>query len=309
MNNTAVAYFHPLYWPCGCKCIPLKGLILTRAPGADVDRFRDRGYNGRGIRRGAAAGTRREKGRDCMRRSACLCLIGLMLLGLAPAGAGALSWQDVWALFDRKEKPVLSGDALRDDIRARAEVLRQLGIVGLDDQEAEQMAQAMEGIPEEYRDGIDLTREILIQIGIGKEDPHSGEWRPTSHRVYAFDTEVFDLEHMYTNFLKGVAAVNRGEFAITGVEEDTSKVDWQAGNGEQTIRFLYDGHPHSFTAEVIYDWMDLRVVDFMNEVFEKEGNPKRLYRCAGPGDQIIVLFYEAGEWADRFEALTGLELE
>jgi hypothetical protein len=94
----------------------------------------------------------------------------------------------------------------RDELNRLSEELAALGIGPVKDEQIDSLVKGYEALPEEHRSGIDLTHELLYEIGMGDYDYDSGDWKPSSHRVYAFDTEVFDINRMYTNFLKGVSA-------------------------------------------------------------------------------------------------------
>lgn len=232
----------------------------------------------------------------------------VLLTGLAalPVAAGASVLEGAWDfLFGGAGLEAQTPEEIRAGLIERAEVLKDLGIGPVEDDQLDAVVRHIESIPKEYRDGIDPTLQLLYAVGMGDYDYDTGEWEPSSDRVYAFDTEVYDLNRMYTNFLTGVSAINRDEFSITDVQEDVSQVDWDAGTGTQTIRFTYDGHPYEYAATVNYDWLDMGVVAFMNGVFEAEGNPKRLY-CIEY--EPVIMFYDTPEWAARFEKATGVAL-
>lgn len=150
-------------------------------------------------------------------------------------------------------------------------------------------------------------RMLLGYWGYGDYDDN---WNriPTSDQVYAFDCEVFDMSTMYTEFMNGVIAISGGEFAITDIEEDTSQVDYDKDEGKQILTFKYNGKPYTFEAEFYGDWLDCSVIGFMNDVFEAEGNPKRLL-ATDDGGQGCILFYNTPEWGKELEALTGMELD
>jgi hypothetical protein len=222
---------------------------------------------------------------------------------LIPAGAQASMMDGIRDFLFGKDLPqVRTVEDARAELADLSKTLATLGIGPVKDAQIDSLIENYESIPAEYRDGIDLTLQLLYAIGCGDHIFDSGKWKPTSHKVYAFDTEVFDMNRMYTNFLMGVEAINRGEFSITDVQEDVSQADWDTDTGTQTIRFSYNTHPYAYAAKFYGDWLDMGVVAFMNGVFEAEGTPKRLYCC---GDQIQILFYDTPEWAARFEEVTG----
>lgn len=68
---------------------------------------------------------------------------------------------------------------------------------------------------EQYGDFVLL---LLSRLGEGEYDYDTGIWTPTSSQVYAFDAEVYDIEHMYALFLQGVSSIVPG-FECTDVTE------------------------------------------------------------------------------------------
>ena len=52
------------------------------------------------------------------------------------------------------------------------------------------------------------TTSLLSLLGSGTTDFSTLNWSPSTNGVYAFDAEVSGLDEMYTNFLRGVSALN-----------------------------------------------------------------------------------------------------
>ena len=81
-----------------------------------------------------------------------------------------------------------------------------------------------------------------------------------------------------------------------------------ADNYQDTvISFKYNGTEYSFNAEYYYDWFDDDFIGFINGVFEKEGNPNRIYYLTD-SYQTLILLYNTPQWFSQFEKTTGLEL-
>ncbi len=80
-----------------------------------------------------------------------------------------------------------------------------------------------------------------------------------------------------------------------------------AGSGVQVLRFRCNGNPYEFRAEAYYDWMDMRVVDFMNGVLETEQAEKRLW-VSSDGYQGCIIFFNTKEWAKEFRRIMGYGL-
>ncbi len=63
------------------------------------------------------------------------------------------------------------------------------------------------------------TAMLLAAVVSGTYDYENWTWTPGSRSVSAFDVEVMDISHMYTNFLKGVSAIGCGELEFTNVAD------------------------------------------------------------------------------------------
>lgn len=185
--------------------------------------------------------------------------------------------------------------------------LESLGITGITKEQVETMEGFYEGMSEELREELDMFPVFLSQIGYGTYDYDTCEWIPSSQFIYSFDTEVFDCSVMYAEFLNGIQVISHNEFIISEVYEEVSEEDFAIGTGKQTVHFKYNDIPYSFEAKLMYDWFDVDMLKFMNQVFLKEGNPKRLF-CMGDGGQNCIVFYCTKEWAEQFEMTTGYTL-
>ena len=123
----------------------------------------------------------------------------------------------------------------------------------------------------------------------------------TDAPVLAWDTEVFELEGMYTDFLKAVDTLSGGELDISRIEEDNSGVDWDKGSGRKNVSFTVMGADCDFSAAFEGDWMNVDIVKCVNDKLEDLGAGKRLLACFD-GYQGIILFYNTPEWCESFNA-------
>ena len=150
-----------------------------------------------------------------------------------------------------------------------------------------------------------LTREeqmrfiLLWNWGAGIYDYDTGDWTPTSDKVYAFDAEVFDIEHMYTLFLMGIQAIVP-EITITDITEDLSGMDDEL-EGTRSVSFLCNGHPYRAEMPSLGDWIDGSILPFMNQVLEQENCQYRLYELQDEYDQMVILIYDAPEKAAQMK--------
>lgn len=188
-----------------------------------------------------------------------------------------------------------------------ANVLEELGITHIPTETIQQLEDSWRSTPSEITEHIDKTADLLTHIGRGSYDYATYTWTPTSHQVYSFDMEVDDIGQMYTLFLQGISAISNGEFEITDIVEDTSKVNYEDGTGTQIIHFNCNGNPYTFEATVDYDWFDVNMIDFMNQVLKKEKLSKQLF-STGDGYQECIIFFCTKDWAARFSDKTGCDL-
>lgn len=194
------------------------------------------------------------------------------------------------------------------NVKQTIELLEDLGITGITEEMGNRIENSWSSIPEEVRPSLNIVAMLLSEIGGGHHDFQTGEWTPISNKVYSFDVEVFDVGNMYRLFFQGIQSISEGEFEITDVVDNAEEVDWENGSGVRKISFCFNQKPYYFEAKMMYDWFDVRLLGYMNEVLEKEGNPKRFYMMSD-GYQEVMLFYCNEFWAKRFEKATGCKIE
>lgn len=185
--------------------------------------------------------------------------------------------------------------------------LKTLGIEGITDDMVTGLQKAWDESPEEYRMYVDKTANLLTELGFGTYDPETWEWSPSSTNVYAFDMEVLNLDTMYEDFLRGVAALGDGDLEFSNIEENLDKVDWDNGTGSRSVKFEWRGMNCHLGAEVMNDWFDLSVADDLNSLLAAHCDGKQLY-FGSDGYQIVYVFYCDAEWAEAFVATTGMQL-
>lgn len=148
---------------------------------------------------------------------------------------------------------------------------------------------------------------LLSDLGTPNYDMDSYQFLGYSEQVYWFACESWDISKDYEEILNGVKALTQGEADFIGISEDCEKVNWKEGSGYIRVTFWCKGHPHEFKANVDGDWLDMRFIAFLNEVFQQEGLEKRIYTCPD-NDQGCILFYQDEVWAEKFTEYTGIEL-
>ena len=146
--------------------------------------------------------------------------------------------------------------------------------------------------------------KLLWDWGAGIYDYDTGHWTPTSDRVYAFDAEFFDIEHMYTLFLMGVQAIVP-EISITDVTEDLSGMNEEL-EGTRSVSFLCNGHPYQVELTSMRDWINGSILPFMNQVLEQENCQYRLFEIQDEYDQMVILIYDTPDKAAQMKEFVNI---
>lgn len=157
---------------------------------------------------------------------------------------------------------------------------------------------------------------MLLNAGMGKWDEGTGEWSPTSQDVYAFDAEVMDIERMYTHFLRGVQAI-AADVTLSNIQEDLSQVTDEMANldnpslpstnGKRSVSFKLNGHAYEVELESYGDWINMEIVNFVNQALEKEGASGRLYVVGHGMDQMVIMIYSSKDKAEALSELLDME--
>ena len=212
----------------------------------------------------------------------------------------------VLSLYTEYAETVLSPAEI-SGFQQAAEELENLGIEGCTPElidELEQITQeyAVYGLAPDYR------LDLLCWVGMGTYDEETWEWTPSRNGVYWFDAEVMNLDTMYTDFLRGISALDPESLDFSDIREDISKVNWEQGSGIQTVSFQWNVKQYTLRGKVNYDWFDIGVADDLAKLIQKAETGKQLY-FAYDGGQGYLVFYADQEWADAFQKTTGIVLK
>ena len=155
--------------------------------------------------------------------------------------------------------------------------------------------------------------DVLIWLGLGECDPDTLEITPVSHVVYAFDAEVFDVEHMYTAFLNGIRMIVP-DVEITDIQEDlsgiTPEMDFSKEiptDGKRSFSFVCNGTPYALELDSLGDWFHDDAIRFVQSVLRKENCPKRLCVIDVMAIQGCVMFYADEETISNVLELLGIQ--
>lgn len=186
-----------------------------------------------------------------------------------------------------------------------AENIKKFEIGGITDELIQELETQYSELPPEIE--FNKTANLLVALGNGTFNYSEGTWTPYTNGVYSFDVEVFNLDTMYTNFLRGVSALDKKELDFQNIQEDTSEVNWEEGTGKRTVSFEWNGKNYTLEAKVEDDWFDLNVANELNKIIIENCKDKQLF-FTNDGYQECIIFYRNKEWANSFQKETGLTL-
>ena len=189
-----------------------------------------------------------------------------------------------------------------------AEKLEPLGITGSD----EMMYEDLDYYFSEYYTGLDYdyfhkSADLLVWLGMGDYDEDAGIWTPSANGVFAPDYEPWNQETMYTDFLRGIGAMDPDTLDITDITEDTGALDEKEWRGVITLSFTLDGQAYELRLNSPGPWLDetamMQIADIINALDEG----KQLYFADDEGSGLLI-FYRDAAWAADFTRITGMPL-
>ena len=174
--------------------------------------------------------------------------------------------------------------------------------------------ETLAAIPDEIRDQFGYSRDyfsdiptILAWVGYGDFDYETGNTTHYSDDLYAFDTEMYDVEGGYLELLYAVERLSGGAVEIENYEIEIGEDLFLRGEGEFPISFELNGQACEYTAKLQTDWMDCGIINYINRILKEQGFAESIWSMYD-GGQGLVIFYNDSDWARSFEAATGCEL-
>lgn len=187
--------------------------------------------------------------------------------------------------------------------------LKELGIdaVSLEGQITDSLtsfpAEVMEAMDTSQLSGLILTNIDWLLYQDEAAKPAAGP-----RQFFCFDMECMELNTMYTTFVQSVAEIAGDDLVFTDIAEDTSQVDYDSGTGIQTISFCCNGKAYQYNASVYYDWFDVGMLSFMNDVISEQSDDRHLY-VTSDGYQECIVFCRTEDWVSQLKKTTGIILE
>lgn len=157
----------------------------------------------------------------------------------------------------------------------------------------------------------ETAADYLISLGLGRYDEQN-QWQPLSDKVYAFDAEIDDVEHMYTDFLQRIQTIIPG-FVAADISEDlsgmTGEVDDSAEpwtDGKRSFSFRCNGHAYTCELDSQCDWFNPEAFTFLKNVLKKEGFSGNLGIINMMEIQGALVTYGSKEQLMAISALLGI---
>lgn len=148
---------------------------------------------------------------------------------------------------------------------------------------------------------------VMTYLGMGVYEPETDSFVPLTNGLYAFDMEMTWVEEGYELLLDAVERMSGGSIDIEDIRIEIDDAVFEAGWGEFPLRFTMNGEAHEYTLRLTSDWMDISVLDRLNEDLAQYGDPRRLWFLYDEG-QGMILFYRDRTWVEKFQSVTGLRL-
>ncbi len=150
---------------------------------------------------------------------------------------------------------------------------------------------------------------VLDNIGRSEYNVENKEYKLFSNNVFSFDTEVIDIDMMYTIFLNFVNKLSNEELRITDIIEDNSNINYEQGIGEKIVSFKLNSKEYKYIAKVQNDWFDMEIIGYINKILQENNSNKFLY-FTSDGWQNCILFYNTEKWAEKFNSyFTEMNIE
>lgn len=205
----------------------------------------------------------------------------------------------------------IPGQQLRNDLSYQqiAAQLAPLGITVSDSTIAEleeyDRDYAAEYGEDYYAYGGSKAADLLYWEGYGLYDEETWKWTPSTSGVYTFDTEVWNVESIYTDFLTGLKAMDP-ELNFTNIREDYSQANLEEGTGTIAVSFDWKGKHYDLTADYFYDWFDSDFLKEMGNIIATEGGQELFVHYDG---QCCLLYYGTREQLRQLESMIGLRFD
>lgn len=197
----------------------------------------------------------------------------------------------------------MSYQEMADDLQSLDITISQRAIDEMETYDAEYY----ETYGEDYYAGSYINTKIFDLLyceGSGAYNEETWEWTPSTSGVYWVESEVWNVDSMYTDFLTGLSAMHE-DLNFTNIREDHSNADQENGSGTILVSFDWNGTHHQLEAELNYDWFDTDVLYAVGRIIAGDDNSKDLYFSSDNGWGYL-LYYGDADQMRQLAAKTGL---
>jgi hypothetical protein len=133
----------------------------------------------------------------------------------------------------------------------------------------------------------------LAEILVMSKDPERSWWEDT-------EADVLPGNRVYERVLEQWAAISLGSFPPDRIAER-----WSSPSGPVTVEVLAGAERLELRPRVREDWLDMGIVEPLNQMLERLGAPRR-FATLDPGDQTAFLTCLSEEERRRIESDRGV---
>ena len=152
----------------------------------------------------------------------------------------------------------------------------------------------------------DKLTHLLYCMGEGIRDYDNGSFVPAETGVFFTYYWAEFPDTMYTDLLRGIEAMSRGQIVIEDIREDHSDTDWADYSGTIAMDFMMNGKPRHLDAVFYQEWYDEQIFNALNAMI-LDATGKQLW-FADFDDVGCFIFLNEQSWAEAFAKRTGLQL-
>lgn len=116
-----------------------------------------------------------------------------------------------------------------------------------------------------------------------------GIWKHNCNDIFLLDTECIEDNGAYINILEKFKWLAKDAFDISNIKDS---VDFDLNKA--WVSFDFHGTEYRWNLKLNDDWLDVGLVDKINDLIIKSGSIKRFYTYSPDQNLLVVFLDEAG---------------
>ena len=122
------------------------------------------------------------------------------------------------------------------------------------------------------------------------------------YAVQFTDAFYLDLEGFgYEDLFRQIQDISDGELVFEDIREDIPEETLESGEGTGEVYFKCNGKEYHYTVNVYYDWLDYKIVSYLNTILEAKKMDKRIIRFGGMNGNLLT--FKKPDFCEKFNAL------